>query len=144
MSGSCSQGRALCCSAHGCISLHFSKLQGDTVQWNEKKKMKIKRGVPRQKAYRDLGQLAYLVRSHCTVTSRVVPTGCAKMFIEFHIWDEDWGKKDDHLGSCTLKFEAKGCWLEMGARGACLRNRWNRLRLGFSLQLPPKCWLGRT
>lgn len=113
-------------SAHGCISLHFSSkpgaVQGDTVQWNEKKKMKIKRGVPRPKAC-DLSQVAYLV--HCTVTwggSRmfplVVPTSCAKMFIEFHIWDEDWGKKDDHLGSCTLKFEAQGCcWLQMSLPG---------------------------
>eukprot|EP00435_Cladocopium_sp_Y103_P062260 s92_g23.t2 len=25
--------------------------------------------------------------------------------LHFSIWDEDWGKKDDHLGECTLKFE---------------------------------------
>lgn len=25
--------------------------------------------------------------------------------LNFSIWDEDWGKKDDHLGECTLNFE---------------------------------------
>ena len=41
--------------------------------------------------------------------------------ISFTVYDEDWGKSDDYLGSCTLRFEAPvrffgsvfgGFWLE--------------------------------
>lgn len=34
-----------------------------------------------------------------------------KATLDFTIRDEDWGKKDDHLGSCSLKFEA---WQGLG------------------------------
>ena len=35
--------------------------------------------------------------------------------VTFEIYDEDWGKSDDFLGMCTLRFQAAGrCWRCLG------------------------------
>lgn len=79
--------------------------------------------------------------------------------VTFEIYDEDWGKSDDFLGMCTLRFQAAGSfWRCLGGvpdRISCRTTkvpwrrlgRWRLLRKGEGrgqewqgVELRHSCW----